>query len=124
MWVLVVDDSVANTIFVKQALQSLGHAAMCNSSPEAALAMLGSMEFDVILVDYHMPGMNALQFMDALGAQRGAGQVATPVVVMTADVSADLEPSVISRGASSVVYKPLGLGELASALEKASTRSP
>lgn len=75
------------------------------------------MEVDAALVDYHMPGMNAAAFIATLRKQTKSASAATPVVVMTADASPKVATAALSMGAAAVLHKPLGLDELAAALD-------
>jgi CheY-like chemotaxis protein len=118
MWVLVVDDSPSSLIFISQALRSLGHSALTCLDATAALETLRTMKTDVVLVDYHMPGMNALGFIAALRSQ-GEATAATPppLVIMTADASPTIAEAALARGAAAVLHKPLSLDALASVLD-------
>lgn len=123
MWVLVVDDSPSSVLFISQALRSLGHSVMTCSDAAAGLETLRSMATDVALVDYHMPGMNALGFISSLRSQLDHPSAKTPIIVMTADAAPAIAQSALSSGATAVLHKPLDLGGLAAALDAAATNS-
>ncbi|KPL47806.1 hypothetical protein XAXN_17565 [Xanthomonas axonopodis] len=117
MWVLVVDDSPSSIIFISEALRSLGHSVLTRTNGTSALETLQAMEVDAALVDYHMPGMNAVTFIATLRKQTQAATAATSVVVMTADASPDIATAALSMGAAAVLHKPLGLDKLTAALD-------
>ncbi|MBO9834707.1 response regulator [Xanthomonas phaseoli] len=123
MWVLVVDDSPSSIIFINEALRSLGHSVLTRTNGSSALETLQAMEVDAALVDYHMPGMNAAAFIETLRKQTKSATAATPVVVMTADASPKVATTALSMGAAAVVHKPLGLNELAAAIDAIDLKS-
>jgi CheY-like chemotaxis protein len=123
MWVLVIDDVPSNTIFITEALKTLEHRAVVCHDPIAGLALLDQMVVDCILVDYHMPCVNASAFMTALHAKLAPSGKTIPVVVMTADPSLALVENVKELGAATVLHKPLNIAVLGSALNSALTYS-
>ncbi|KVN36826.1 helix-turn-helix transcriptional regulator [Burkholderia pyrrocinia] len=79
------------------------------------VAALGSIDCDVVLVDYAMRGegqMDALQLLDCLRATRaGVG-----VVVLVTDESPVIVRSILAQGASSVVSKLDDVGHIVTAI--------
>ena len=117
MWILVVDDTPSNTIFFTEALKALGHRSVVSCDPLAALALLDQMAFDGVIVDYHMPTINAPEFIAALRAKFTVPDKSMPVIVATADPSPNLEARVKRFGAATVLHKPVSIYALAMALQ-------
>ncbi|MDZ4187182.1 MAG: EAL domain-containing protein [Hydrogenophaga sp.] len=62
-------------------------------------------EWDVLLVDYRMPGMNGLELLDVVRQQR---QLDLPVVLVTGHGSEDMAVLALLRGASHYMVKHTG----------------
>lgn len=60
---------------------------------------------DLILLDYVMPGMGALDFMDERKQQPSAMKI--PVVIMTSDYVPEIELASLKAGAADFIRKPL-----------------
>ncbi|MDZ7747558.1 MAG: EAL domain-containing protein [Halofilum sp. (in: g-proteobacteria)] len=77
--------------------------------PYEALTWLSDNQPDLILVDYRMPEMDGLAFVDALAdLSRCAG---IPVIVITVVDDADLRYRALESGATDFLTKPLDLQE-------------
>jgi DNA-binding response OmpR family regulator len=57
---------------------------------------------DLIFVDYHLPGMNGLDFVVASKARGYSG----PLIVLTGDTSPDLRERALGVGAAELLHKP------------------
>jgi DNA-binding NarL/FixJ family response regulator len=75
---------------------------------------------DVLLVDYHMPGMTGLELIRKL---REAGETAT-VLVLTADTDEAVMAEAIDAGAGGYITKQQALNEVVQAVRTASEGEP
>ena len=113
--VLLVEDSVANQ---RVALAILG------PEPEVAIAangreacdLLARRDFDVILMDVQMPGMNGLEATAEIRARETASGRHTPIIAMTAHAHADDRRACLAAGMDDYVSKPVRRDELLEAL--------
>jgi len=89
-------------------------------SAEEAIEKLGSEHFDVIIADYHMPGMNGIEFLDAL--RKNGKYAATPFILFTGKGSQEVAKEALKRGADRYISKagnPASqCGELACAIRE------
>jgi DNA-binding NarL/FixJ family response regulator len=81
------------------------------SNGEALLAMLESLECDVLLLDVRMPAMSGLEVLRALKER-----AAPPVLVLSMYDDASLVQEAIALGAAGYIKKSVGRDELISAI--------
>ena len=105
--VLIADDQQDVLEALRILLKGEGHEVQSATSPAAVLAVLGSQDFDVALVDlnYTRDTTSGREGLDLLNQIQGVDE-ALPVVVMTAWGSIDLAVEAMRRGARDFVQKP------------------
>ncbi|HCA81262.1 MAG TPA: hypothetical protein DEP53_16150 [Bacteroidetes bacterium] len=100
--ILMVDDDDAFRIAMKQALSAGGkYRVRSADSGEAAIDALQHDRFDVILLDYRMPGISGLNVLQWMHEQK----LDTPVVMMTAAGSESIAVEAMKLGAYDYVRK-------------------
>jgi CheY-like chemotaxis protein len=82
--ILVLDDDTAVASMLGEMLGMLGHSPTCCLDPAQALEILKRRSFDLILSDFHMPGMEGNEFYRRL--QDARPDLAQRVVFLTGDV--------------------------------------
>jgi two-component system response regulator AtoC len=113
--ILLVDDDPAMTEALAQALPQKGYEATTRGSADEALQLLESEDFDVVVTDLHMKGMNGLELCARIVANRPD----IPVVVITAFGSLESAIEAIRAGAYDFVTKPFETKTLTLALDRA-----
>src|SRR5438309_5844660 len=81
---------------------------------ETGLKLLRDNPIDLVLTDLKLPGMNGLEFLQAVKRQNAA----LPVVVMTAFGSVETAVEAMKAGASDYVLKPFSLAEMRIVIRK------
>ena len=101
--VLVADDDKAIRILLVKALQTLGveNAAEAANGDEA-LTLIQQNEFDLILLDWDMPGKTGLEVLRAIRAK--APQM--PVIMVTAENKRERVEEAVKAGITDYVVKP------------------
>ncbi|AXI82922.1 response regulator [Xylella taiwanensis] len=107
MRVLVADDHETNRMVLSRILDKAGHKVLCVDGAEAVLDSLIGMEFDVVIVDLHMPGMSGLDMLKQLRVMQSSGMPYTPVLVLSADVTSDSIRCCEEAGARAFLPKPV-----------------
>jgi signal transduction histidine kinase/CheY-like chemotaxis protein/HPt (histidine-containing phosphotransfer) domain-containing protein len=103
--VLVVDDSAMNREIAAAFLHQAGHDVSFATSGIEAVAAAAANDFDVILMDVRMPGMDGLEATRRIRMLLGPrGQV--PVVALTAQAFADQIEACRTAGMQGHVAKP------------------
>ena len=105
--ILIVDDEVPITEMIFQALQRVGYECHIAHSGEEALEIMGREEFDAVITDIRMPGMDGVDLLKKIKAQYDAD-----VMVMTGFTEDYNYESIITAGASDFIQKPLSFREL------------
>ncbi len=118
--VLVVDDEPDMLLLLKRSLEPDLHCEVQTAaSGEAALQLLSHTDFDLVLADIKMPGMDGM----ALLAQIRRSYPLSTVIMMTAYGHIDLAVEAIRAGAYDFITKPFEHDTLIMRLEKALERN-
>ena len=96
-------------------LQRLGHQATFCENGEIALQALDKENFDVVLMDIHMPVMDGLTATRAIRS-RSDLKARIPIIALTADVFNEARESAAAAGVNAFIPKPVQLQELQNAL--------
>jgi len=115
--ILIVDDFSTMRRIIKNLLRDLGY----NNTSEAddgltALPMLQSSNFDLLITDWNMPGM---QGIDLLRAVRADTRLSTlPVMMVTAEQKREQIIEAAKAGVNGYIVKPFTAQTLKEKLEK------
>lgn len=104
--VLVADDHAANRLLLQGLLQKAGHRVMAVDDGEAALDALAAGEFELALVDLHMPTLSGIDLLRQLRVMQAGGQARTPVVIISADATPESVQACRDAGARAFITKP------------------
>lgn len=121
MHVLVIDDDAMNRAVVRAMLGVAGAGVDEAASGEAGLAALDGRDYDLILMDLRMPGMDGLEATARIRARADA-RARTPVVIVTADTAPDLRKRCTAGGADDLISKPIIMDALFSTLGRFTPR--
>ncbi|WP_340644953.1 ATP-binding protein [Phenylobacterium sp.] len=103
--VLVVDDNRVNRLVGVKSLEALGAQAQEADSGEAAVEAVVAGDFDLILMDVNMPGIDGLEATRRIRALGGVA-AQTPVIALTADVMTHHQQRYHAAGMNGFVPKP------------------
>ena len=104
--VLVAEDHPVNRKVVGLLLQSMGHEVSFAEDGQQALSQASQSDFDLVLMDIHMPvmdGLSSTRHIRALPGDRGR----VPIVALTADVMSDAADQAMAAGMNAFLSKPL-----------------
>ncbi len=123
--VLVVEDDALNRTIVCQLLRHSGCAVSAVADGQAALDLLNEQPFDLVLMDWQMPGMDGLEATRRLraGAAGDAGRT-VPVVALTANAFAEDRATCLAAGMNDFLTKPVLAGSLARMVDRWVTGDP
>jgi nitrogen regulation protein NR(I) len=113
--ILLIDDDEGLTHFLSRFFKRKGYEVTACASGPAALDAMAGQSFDLIMLDYKMPGMNGLEALKKIKA----AQVKTPVILMTAYANTDTAIEAMKRGAYDYLVKPFERQELSRIVSEA-----
>ena len=101
--ILVVDDSKANLMLAKQALDEFYQVSLVTSG-QMALRFLEKRVPDLILLDINMPEMDGLETLRQIRANHDFNEI--PVIFLTARTDPETEVECLKLGAADFIGKP------------------
>ncbi|MGH2627825.1 MAG: sigma-54-dependent transcriptional regulator, partial [Anaerolineales bacterium] len=113
--VLIVDDEASAREFVSQALADAGYETLQAGDLQAASRAIDTGSADIILLDVVLPDGSGLSLLDRLALENPS----PPVILITAFGEVDLAVEAMKKGAQDFLQKPLDLGRLRQAVERA-----
>ncbi len=117
MQVLAAEDNATNRIILKSMLHALGVDAVIVEDGPAALDQFQTGDFDAVLLDIAMPGMDGIETLTALGALSDTtGKPLPPAIAVTANVMTHQVDDYLGQGFVAVVAKPIRIEMLGHAL--------
>jgi DNA-binding NtrC family response regulator len=112
--ILIVEDEAKMRRLLELNLGEDGFSTFSAGDAEAGLKLVREHAIDLVLTDLKLPGMNGLEFLQAVKRQNAA----LPVVVMTAFGSVETAVEAMKAGASDYVLKPFSLTEMRMVIHK------
>ncbi len=109
---LIVDDELANVRVLEQLLEEWGcFNVESTTDPCETLSRYSAFQPDIILLDLMMPDLDGFQVMEQLKPSIPAG-IYLPILVLTADISAQAKRKALAAGAKDFLTKPFDSTEL------------
>ena len=113
--ILVVEDNYFNRLIVREMLKQDGHAVTEAANGEEGLLAAETQDFDLILMDISMPGLDGIAATQRLRAP-GGRNAATPVLALTAHAMPEDLRRFRAAGMRHVLFKPVDRAILREAL--------
>ena len=114
--VLVAEDHPINLKYMSILLERMGHDAVFCENGQEALDLVQQHDFDVVLMDYHMPMLDGLATTRAIRALPGP-QAHIKIILVTADGVNDTRKRAVEAGVNGFTSKPLQAEDLQRALQ-------
>ena len=104
--ILIVDDTEINLILFSALVKKLGDCEDHTfANPLEALDWARTCSADLVVVDYMMPQIDGLEFIDRFRRLPGCGEI--PVLMVTANDQRDIRYAALDRGATDFLTKPV-----------------
>ena len=115
--ILVIDDNRINARVAEQLLKVLHCEVTCADSGESAIAAATETDFDLILMDCQMPGMDGFETTRRIRAREASG-VRTAIVALTANAMEGDREQCLQAGMDDYLAKPISRDQLRSTLAR------
>jgi CheY-like chemotaxis protein len=116
LFVLLVEDNDVNRKVATAFLERAGHSVnSCGDGAQAVVAVEEG-DFDVVLMDIRMPGMDGIEATRHIRALADPRKARIPILALTANFSPAEVERYIAVGMNAVVRKPLRMGAIEDAL--------
>jgi CheY-like chemotaxis protein len=99
-----VEDVILNQLLIKTILDDFGFERDIASNGKIAIEKLQSKNYDIILMDLHMPEMNGFETTDYI---RNKMNSAIPIIALTADVTTVDSEKCKAAGMNDYIAKPI-----------------
>jgi PAS domain S-box-containing protein len=110
--IMVAEDNSVNQRLASRLLEREGHSVTIAGSGQEALDLLERQQFDLILMDVQMPGLDGLQATARIREnERGSGY-RVPIVAMTAQAAESDRVRCLEAGMDAYVTKPVHVPDL------------
>ena len=117
MKVLVVDDFSTMRRIIKNLLRDLGFTNISESDDgSTALPMLKEGDFDFVVTDWNMPGMQGIDLLKAIRADGKLSHI--PVLMVTAEAKKEQIVMAAQAGVNGYIVKPFTAATLNTKLDK------
>jgi len=117
MKVLVVDDFSTMRRIVKNLLRDLGFTNIQEADDgSTALPMLQGGDFDFVVTDWNMPGMQGIDLLKAIRADASLSHI--PVLLITAEAKKEQIVMAAQAGVNGYIVKPFTAATLNTKLDK------
>lgn len=116
--ILIVDDEVVFTSNILKLLSKRGYDAVAVNDGESAIRITDEKEFDVIILDIKMPGMDGIATLKEI-KKKG---IAAEVVILTGHGTVEAGIEGMQLGAFDFIMKPVAINDLIEKISQAYQR--
>jgi len=115
--ILVADDDQVNRRVIEKQLGMAGHGVKLVADGEQALDALGEADYDVVILDSHMPVMTGLEATRLIRVMQ-AGRASVPIIMFSADATPEAIQEATDAGVNVFLPKPIEAGRLFATIEQ------
>ncbi|MDR1726511.1 MAG: response regulator [Acidobacteriota bacterium] len=116
--ILIVDDVEINREILLSMLEESGAILDCAADGFEAVARCGDRDYDLVLMDLHMPGMDGFEATSRIRASGAPRTGRIPVVAVTADIGDDVEARCNKVGMNACICKPVDYDGLYATIQR------
>jgi len=110
--ILLAEDNEANVFFVKKLLLRWNTEIAVANDGEQVISLVTENQYDLILMDIHMPKLDGLQTAKFIRQSAEIRQSAVPIIALTASISGDILSEIKAAGMDDYLNKPFRPNDL------------
>jgi signal transduction histidine kinase/ActR/RegA family two-component response regulator len=115
--ILVAEDNDVNQILINAVLARMGHRVHLVANGALAVEAVRRGDYDLVLMDLQMPGMDGMEATQAIRAL-GDARAGVPIIAMTANAFVEDRQACLAAGMDDYVAKPIDVEQLAQAIAR------
>ncbi|MBQ9589024.1 MAG: EAL domain-containing protein [Butyrivibrio sp.] len=115
--ILVVDDTPMNHVVIRELLKPTKINIESARSGAECLEKQREKKYDLIFLDYRMPGMDGTETFEAIKKEKDSPNINTPIVVLTANAISGARDNFLKIGFDDYLSKPIESDKLESCLK-------
>ena len=105
--ILIVEDNEKNRRLLRDVLQFKGYQILESETAEEGIRIARADKPALILMDFHLPGMNGIQALDVLRADDATRAI--PVIAVTASAMTEDRQKIVAAGFDGLQTKPINV---------------
>ncbi len=102
--ILVIDNNQDMLMLLNRTLELEGFDTVISVDYDEALAMLDTINPDMVIMDTYLPDIDSLRILDIIRERSNV-----PIIVITADNELETLKTVFAHGADDLIRKPFGI---------------
>ena len=114
---LLADDDEVNRLVIGGMLRRIGHDVVFALDGRQAVREVTRQEFDLVIMDMHMPEMDGIEATRAIRTLPGP-KARIPVIGLTADAIVENRPQYLASGLDELLTKPISATDLAAVIRR------
>jgi CheY-like chemotaxis protein len=118
MKVLIAEDNKINILVIKRFLEKWGIHYRVSVNGKEALQMIDKEDFDLVLMDLHMPEMDGEDATKLIRINHSKKISSLPIIALTANASIDTQQKLLNNGFTNYISKPFNPDNLFKLLKK------
>ena len=107
--ILIVEDNEKNRKLVRDILQFKGYQLLESETAEEGIQLARDKKPALILMDFHLPGMNGIEAFKVLRADPQTSSI--PIIAVTASAMTEDRQKIIAAGFEGLQTKPINVKE-------------
>ena len=113
--ILIIEDNEKNRRLARDVLQFKGYKTIESESAEHGIELARQQQPALILMDFHLPGMNGIEALTVLRADTATASI--PALAVTASAMSEDRKNIMLAGFEGLQTKPINVKEFLAAVE-------